>query len=97
MVRTIHKIHLKGDKTQVIELPLTAEVIKVAIQNNKITLWFIHDENNHQVKDFTFNIYGTGWAVQSENDRYIDTVFKDGFVWHIFEKVTPSHTLTPRD
>lgn len=77
--------------TNEIEMPKDAIIIKVGLQaantlnQKRLTFWAIVNPDN-LMETRTFKVIGTGWEVpENEGHYYIDTVFDNGFVWHIFE------------
>lgn len=88
MKHTIHKQPLVfyGDLCT-LTLPVGAEIVKLAYQNDILTMWYGRKVDEQQMERRTFRIVGTGHEIEeSDNDvNYIDTVFQDSFVWHILE------------
>jgi len=81
----IYKYKLGTVVHQVIELPKNFKPLRVEFQNGQLCLWAIVTESSAKMRNYDFYIVGTGWE-QNDLDEldYISTVFKDGFVWHIF-------------
>lgn len=69
---------------QVIELPTNFKPLKIEFQDKQLCMWAIVDLLNSR-NNFNFYIIATGqeWF-DSTPLKYISTVFKDNFVWHIF-------------
>ncbi len=67
-----------------LDLPFGAIVLKVAEQNEMITLWAEVDPELDTIKR-TFIIRGTGHEVPEGQLEYLDSVFIRGYVWHIYE------------
>jgi hypothetical protein len=84
-MRTIYKYHLKLQDSTVIQLPVHAEILKVAPQGDTGMLW-AEVETDNSPEDRRFAVYGTGWPI-SNADRlqYIDSIFIGPFVWHVYE------------
>lgn len=84
-MKTIHKYTLGVTDTQVILMPINAEIVSIQNQNDTITLWAIVDTNTN-IEQVTFSIYGTGHPITGMDERYIGTVQMDnGLVWHVLK------------
>lgn len=68
-----------------IHLPHAAKILKVGIQNQIITLWVMFDSDG-TFDTRSFFVIGTGVDFDNSNLNYLDTVFEDGNVWHVFEQ-----------
>ena len=54
---------------------------------NELFIWVLVDTNEDTEMRY-FQIYGTGHTINSvEKHLYIDTIFQDIFVWHLFERI----------
>lgn len=85
-MKIIYKYKLGKVVHQVVELPKDFKPLRVDFQGEQLCLWAIVDPENKKVA-YDFYIAGTGWEDSELNNLiYISTVFKDGFVWHIFYK-----------
>ena len=67
-----------------IEIPTGAKFLKCAFQDARICLWMLVETDNEKEFRF-FEVLGTGYKTDVETDNYLDTIFINGFVWHIFE------------
>lgn len=81
----IHKETLKLATEQTLKLPTSAIIRKVALQQGNLCVWYQFDEMDYNIKDVTFKIVGTGFAEIEVNWTYLDSIFIDRFVWHIFQ------------
>jgi len=80
----IHKQTVRdGD---VISLPYGSDIIKVGDQNGDLTIWYEFDTYEMKAALVEFKVVGTGWDVDTEGWHYLDSVFQDVFVWHIYCK-----------
>ncbi|WP_020403778.1 DUF7352 domain-containing protein [Gracilimonas tropica] len=63
-----------------------AEILKIAYQNGELYLWAMVDSEADE-EERNFCIVGTGNKLSSKakNGTYLETVFQQGYVWHIFE------------
>lgn len=82
-MRTIWKYKLMLIESQSLFLPKHAEILTAQIQNGDISIWALLDPEKEQ-ELVRFAIRGTGHRINGDEGRYIATVQKDGFVWHIF-------------
>lgn len=72
--------------TQSVLLPASAQIIRVALQENQPTFWAIVDPDAHKKPRF-FDIVGTGQEVPAFG-VYLGSFEQSIYVWHAFE-VTP--------
>jgi len=87
----IYKYPLELTDCQVLELPCDRQVLKFAPQNGRLYVW-VWLKAGHEIHEGIFEnllvrIVGTGNPINGlDMDGYVyqDTVFMDGFVWHIF-------------
>jgi hypothetical protein len=70
------------------ELPVQSSIRKIAFQDNSLTLWC---EVNIEImnRKFTKNVYliPTGGYFDAVNWYYVDTLFVQHLVWHIYEEI----------
>lgn len=76
-----YPLELKSD-VQAVEMPEGAEILHVADQRGRPSLWALVDPNAPTVLR-GFAVFGTGHTCPE--DGYVGTTHADGFVWHIFE------------
>lgn len=81
----IHKETLKLVTEQILKLPTSAIIRKVALQQGNLCVWYQFDEMDYNTKDVIFKIVGTGFVEIEVNWVYLDSIFIDRFVWHIFQ------------
>lgn len=83
---TIYKYNVPG----IYDISLI-EVLTAQIQNGKIVVWcIVNEEENAEKAKYVFDYCGTGHNIDKELGKYIDTVQEEntGYVWHIFyEKI----------
>ena len=79
----------KYDISHPIEVPISAALLKVAMQDNCITAWYCIDTDDTKFTVDKFHCIGTGWDLENYPDiDYVDTLFdNEGFVWHIYQEV----------
>jgi len=86
-VKMIYKYLLNSYGTTDLDLQQRSEVLKVDLVDGSLYLWATVLDTPTPVRPRTFEVVGTGHPF-SENltkDRYLGTVFDNGFVWHVFE------------
>lgn len=87
MNRTIFKYKIHLIDTQSVTMPEGSEPLSVQLQDGDIQMWALVNKDAPEEK-VTVEIYGTGSAFPSPIEMYrrkfLGTVQKDGFVWHIF-------------
>jgi hypothetical protein len=82
---TVWKYRLVWEEIQKITMPYGAEILCIQLQDGIPTAWVRVDEDS-EPSERTIAVVGTGHAAPGYAEaRYIDTVQKDGFVWHFFE------------
>ena len=82
---SIWKFTLEIKNMQRIFMPRGAKILSVANQNGSICLWAIVDRSA-VVEERNFGVFGTGHDVGFlGKDEFLDTVFIEEFVWHVFE------------
>jgi hypothetical protein len=82
---TIHKYPLEIIDIQPVIIPKAFSPLSVQIQNGKLCLWALVD---NEAKKVTRNVYivGTGNPApeQANRSNYVGTVQSRPFVWHVF-------------
>lgn len=71
-----------------IKMPLAAQILKADKQNNNFYIWALVDDTfAHEYKKF--KVIGTGHVIEEDLDnlKYINTIFDNQFVWHLFEVI----------
>jgi len=85
-MKTIYKYPLKMtlDK-QIIEIPMTGQIVDFAFQDDDPFIWMLFDKlfEGHNQK-VIINIRGTGHDVSPETQIYFKSAHVAGFVWHLF-------------
>ncbi len=82
--RRVYKYTLERADQQTISLPAHGHLLKVAMQDGNICIWWQFTEG-YGMQDFNFLIVGTGHAIpENMSVSYIDSVFDGPFVWHIY-------------
>jgi len=86
MAKTIWKFEIP-DSRSLIDMPVGAQVIRVAKQGAADCIWAIVESDNALEKRL-FALIGTGQVIPPDG-RYLGTWDDGPFVWHLFE---PSHS-----
>jgi hypothetical protein len=73
----------KGESVSSFQMPKSAEVISVQIQNGQPVLWIIFDDFI-ETETREFVVYGTGHDIP-DDFMYIGTFQEPPYVWHLFE------------
>lgn len=89
-MKTIFKYQL-NDVTDTITMPEGAQVLSAGVNKGKddVFIWCLVDTDNALVER-KFATIGTGWdmSLLANNDLvFIDTVFVDWMVFHVFEVI----------
>lgn len=88
MAKKIWKYLVEPEKTR---LPEGAEIMKVGSQGGFIYVWALIDEALKDTKEDRYiTVFGTNWPIEPlefGERKYLDTVFINEFVWHVFEEV----------
>ena len=85
IMKTIYKYIVRPE----LVLPSGAIILKLGVQDNNPCIWAeVDTDNSLEVRNF--RVLGTGWSLEDfdkENLEYLDTVFIDKFVWHVYEYI----------
>lgn len=90
-MKTVWKYGLPKLTTTVLEMPVGAEFLHTAVQDDVVTIWALVNPAA-RLENRTFTVYGTGHVIQNPDDlTYLGSCLEDGgrFVWHVFEN-TPA-------
>lgn len=83
----VWKYPLNGMREQIIEMPLGAMPIHVALQGETPCVWVLVDPDERLVTRKA-SIEGTGWisqqSVADARRDYVGTFHRGDFVWHVF-------------
>lgn len=77
-----------------VEVPFGAKIRKVALQDDRLTLWCEVSTDTFLTELLQITAYATGENIRyPQQQKYLDTVFTRGLVWHIYvdkERATPT-------
>ena len=86
--RIIYKVNLEETfAPQTVQMPHHAEIREIALQHQTITIWF-EQYSPSPPEQREFLIVPTGQDFGGDL-TYRGTVFRDPFVWHIYEIMAP--------
>lgn len=79
----------KYDISHPVEVPASAALLKVGMQEGRINAWYCIDTDEVSTRIDRWAIIGTGWDMDDLGDiDYVDTLFDpEGFVWHIYKRL----------
>lgn len=82
----IHKQALEVTDIQTIQVPANAQLLSVQEQRGVLTVWYFFGSETDEIKDWTFEIVGTGNnGPQEEQSYFASTVqMPSGLVWHVW-------------
>lgn len=87
MAKRIWKFPIGITDVQKVRAPLGAQFFEAQMQNERLCLWAIVDEDNAPI-DYVIFVLGTGNPIPDTLDTFslahIGTVFDRQFVWHVF-------------
>lgn len=78
-MNTIFKYKI-GEETK---LPKNSLILSANVQDGTFYVWARIDTEEEETEIFRFYVYGTGWETEG-NQSFLNSVFDDGFVWHVF-------------
>lgn len=85
MTKKIHKWQLQMADNQILEIPMNAEILSAQFQSDVLCIWALVSAHERMLENRHIFIFGTEHEIDHVDLRYINTVQRDGFVWHIFE------------
>lgn len=84
-MRSIYKYMLAFTDSQTLTLPSSATPLTVQMQGRQICLWAEVPTGQFVTeKEVVISIVGTGRPIPPGAVNYLDTVQRDGFVWHVY-------------
>lgn len=95
-MKNIFKYELPISLKPIIEMPFDAEILSIQMQNGKLQIWAIVDDEDNLVSR-QFYVLGTGhgfpneveYAMNAGQFKHHSTVQSGSLVWHIFENTMP--------
>lgn len=84
-MKTIYKYNIPHNGK--ITLPVDHTILKFGYQYEQLCMWALVDSECEKVLR-QFKVVGTGWNLDEMGDgwTYMETLFENGFVWHVFMK-----------
>lgn len=68
-----------------ITMPKGAQVLSAGVQERSVFIWALVDKECSATEVRTFHAYPTGALMNDGQHVFIDTVFMDWMVFHVFE------------
>ena len=87
-MKTVYKYPLEVEDKQILKLPVNSKILSANFQGDDLFFWTLVDKDIDDTEEFVFYIHGTGHPISEDGYTFINTVFKHGFVFHIFYKPT---------
>lgn len=84
-MKVIHKTVIGHG--MLISLPNNFTIIKVALQNNIPTIWYMFDTKEINKCQLYIEMIGTGEGMSDSIGTYIDTFFEGVYCWHVFGRI----------
>lgn len=89
-LKTIYKYTLEGKESNVIEMPLSTQIISVESQGDNIVVYGIVDTEENATISYDFRTYGTGLQINIDLNEYkfLSTVklYNGSLMFHVFYK-----------
>lgn len=82
----IYKYVIDLTDVQTFRVPYGFQPLSAQFQGDDLCIWAMVNEQNHDMESKTVTIIGTGNKIGEGPGLFIDTVQKNGFVWHVFIK-----------
>ena len=85
-MKTIYKYLVPQQTKFELEIPRGSKFLTLQKQNNSQAIWFEVDTEEKKMR-IKFEIYGTGWNLNSSMDKqYLGTFVDGAYVWHLYAK-----------
>jgi hypothetical protein len=84
-MKTIYKYSINDS----VPVPEHFKVLTAAFQGGDPYIWIELDPNREAKMQVQFSIFGTGGELPENPGIYLNTVFQNEFVWHIYYQVVP--------
>ncbi len=83
-MKAIYKYELPPCRETKIEMPMWSRPLSAAFQDDKLFVWAYVD-TSAEMETRLFRVLGTGWDLGDSPGAFINTVFIDGLVFHVFD------------
>ena len=87
-MKVIYKYEINPNK-EIVDLPVGAKVLVANSQDSGLFLWAEVDVeiNDPILEERCFRVFPTGEAFDNEKLVFLNTIFVNGFVFHVYEEV----------
>lgn len=82
-MKAIYKYPIKIADTQILDMPVGADIISLQMQNGIITIWAIIDIEA-SLMPVKIRIFGTGIHYSDLVLRHIGSIQDGDYIWHVF-------------
>ena len=94
-MKTIWEYELKGNTEEVLNIPVSAEILDIQLQKGKPCIWMLVETENIK-EDRFFEIFFTGEVIPYNNNitrKYIGTyqTKSEDLVFHVFERINATN------
>lgn len=71
-----------------IQLPFNSLVLRAEYQRGEPYIWVLQ-ENENELEEYRFHLYGTGSLIHDDNIMHISTFMNEdkSLVWHLFQEI----------
>jgi hypothetical protein len=85
-MKTVYKYPLEVEDKQILKLPVNSKILSANFQGNDLFFWALIDKDRDDTQEVTFYIHGTGHNITEDGYIFVNTVFINGLVFHVFYK-----------
>jgi len=83
----IWKFPLEITDVQEVEMPSSAQLLSVDVQQGILCLWALVDLDRATKERHVIDIIGTGEPIESHHRAFIGTAQMGPLLWHVFQRV----------
>jgi hypothetical protein len=83
-MKVVHKYTVYSRSMESLLMPKGAVPRAVQMQDGMAVLWAEHDTDEHVPVERTVHVIGTGQFFDEEGLDFVDTLFEEDWVWHIY-------------
>lgn len=65
-------------------LPEGYKVLKAGLRDGDLFIWVELEKDREEVFAIQIMVYGTGMEIPENPGTYIDSIFQEEFVWHVY-------------
>ena len=67
-----------------IEVPKGADILNAGVQGYGVVIWALVDDSEPETENLDVLVVGTGHAFSTKGYNYLNTVFMDDLVFHVY-------------